>query len=160
MTADCAVKPPSTWEYRRSLHSLRTRQAAANEQMLCLTRKLEKTIAAFRASPGARDGIIVVHGDHGSRVTHHDPEQENKARLSKADLLAGYATLFAVRAPGIAPGIEKTPVAAPEVLGALTRNRFASVSGLKPGSGQIFLDGPEWQVGEQASLNHAWPRAL
>jgi hypothetical protein len=44
--------------------------------------------------------VIIVHGDHGSRITIESPTAPNSDRLSAADLVDGFSTLFAVKRPG------------------------------------------------------------
>jgi hypothetical protein len=158
-TRDCKILPPSRWEFRNSDHSLGLRQAASNEQLLCLAKRLDALIGAFRASPGGSNGIIVIHGDHGSRIANVDPKTRNRDRLTPRDMLAGYNTLFAVRAPHLRSGLDPTPSATPDILEALVRNKFASLDGVKPANHRVFLDAPGMHVGEGVSVHDAWAAA-
>ena len=63
-----------------------------------------------------RDAIVVVQGDHGSRIVRHMPVLENAARLTAQDLRDGFSTLFAVRRPGVAPGVAREPRALQQLL--------------------------------------------
>ena len=44
--------------------------------------------------------IIIVQGDHGSRIAIHKPFLENKKELTQQDFKDYYETLFAVKIPG------------------------------------------------------------
>ena len=159
MTRDCAIAEPSRWEYRRSSRPTAMREAAYRRQVSCLMRRLDKVVAAFLASPAGTNGVVIIHGDHGSRVADRDPIEANADRLSAADLMAGYSTLFAVRAPGLAPGSSGQPLATPDILKQLAGSDFASVEGIPPGDGVVHLDGPNWTVGKSTSIAKAWPGA-
>ena len=153
----CAVREPSQWHYRRSSLAIEARQAAYREQVRCLLTKLDRMIRAFESSAAGRNGVIVIHGDHGSRITGVEPVNGNRSRVTSADLMAGYSTLFAVRAAGIAAGVDPVPYPTPAILQRLTSSQFQSVDGLQPGSGQVFLDDHGWTVGEPISIAKAWP---
>lgn len=153
----CRLIPPSGWEYRRSSRPVEARTAAYQQQVGCLLERLDKLLAAFGSSPGGSNGIVVVHGDHGSRVTDVEPGEWNRGKITPRDFMAGYSTLFAVKAPGIAGGIEPDPYPTPAILKRLSDTKFTSVAGIPPGPGTVYLDGLNWTVGSPASLAEAWP---
>lgn len=156
---DCRILPPARWQYRRSASPIEAREAAYRQQVACVMRKLDRVIAAFESSPAGGNGVIIIHGDHGSRITKLDPIDADAGRLSPADLMAGYSTLFAVRAPGLPPGVEARPYATPDILKQMMASGFASVDDIRPGDGQVHLDGPNWTVGKPISIAKAWPAA-
>ena len=153
----CRLIAPSAWEYRRSSRTLAVREAAYREQVRCLLGRLDKLFAAFESSPAGGNGVIVIHGDHGSRVTEVEPGEWNRGKIKPWDFMAGYSTLFAVKAPGISSGSDPTPYPVPAILRRLSDTRFASTEGLRPGTGQVFLDNQDWTVASPASLAKAWP---
>ena len=155
--SDCTLRPPSKWAYRRFNQPIAFRRAAYREQVGCVQSHVAKIIRNFEASPAGRDGIIIVQGDHGSRITGVDPADRNRGKIGPADLMAGYSTLFAVRAPGIEPGITREQYATPAILKQLLDSKFSSLEELRPGSGLVYLDGPNWTVGSPASITTAWP---
>jgi hypothetical protein len=159
MTSTCAVAAPSQWEYRRSSRPVAARKAAYENQVRCLTRRLDQVISAFLSSPAGRDGVIIFHGDHGSRITEMDPIEPNAGKLTPADLMAGYSTLFAVRGPKLAAGLDSQPYATPDILRQLARSDFTSLDGIPVGNGEVHLDGPNWTVGKTTSISRAWPDA-
>lgn len=155
---DCRILPPGRWQYRRSARPVEAREAAYRQQAGCVMRKLDRVIAAFESSPAGRNAVIIVHGDHGSRITRKDPIEADADALKPADLMAGYSTLFAVRGPGVAAGIEPRPFATPDILGRLAASNFQSVEGIRPGDNQVHLEGPDWTVGKPFSIADAWPK--
>lgn len=156
--SDCTFLPPSRWEYRRSMTPLEGREAAYHRQLRCTLRKLDAALAAFGGSPGGRDGIVIVHGDHGSRITRVDPRPDTMGAYGDRDLIAGYSTLFAVRAPSIGPGVEAAPIAAPHLLEALARNGFRSLEGARwdGRESRIVLDDRQWRPRRQTVLPASW----
>ena len=48
--------------------------------------------------------VIVIHGDHGSMIGLHETYSLNKEKITDRDIIDNYATLFAVKIPGLAPG--------------------------------------------------------
>jgi hypothetical protein len=159
MAHDCSVIGPSRWEYRRSSSRVSDRETAYKEQVRCLMHRLDRVITAFRSTPAGKTGVIIIHGDHGSRITSYDPTDANRTKVSQADLMAGYSTLFAVASPTVERGIDRRPVAAPDILQTFAKSRFASLDALQAGSGQVYFDGPNWTVGKPASIAKAWPAA-
>jgi hypothetical protein len=156
---NCRILPPGGWQYRRSARPVEAREAAYRQQVGCVMRKLDRVIAAFEASAAGRNAVIIVHGDHGSRIARRDPIEADADELSPGDLMAGYSTLFAVRGPSLAAGIEPRPFATPSILWQLVNSNFQSVEGIRPGNGQVHLEGPEWTVGKPFSIAKAWPAA-
>jgi hypothetical protein len=43
-----------------------------------------------------KDAIIIVQGDHGSRMTDVDPFVDNLGKFGSADMIASYSALFAL----------------------------------------------------------------
>lgn len=71
------------------------------EQMQMTWTELERAFAILKAAGQWDDAIVIVHGDHGSRITEHRPAAASRRELSEADLVAGFSTLFAVKRPGV-----------------------------------------------------------
>lgn len=97
VSRDCRFMPRSKWNWRSSSSPRTKRQKAYMEQLRCVTTKVLGVVELFRASPGGRNGAIIIHGDHGSRITRIDPEHETIGKYNDEDLIAGFSTFFAVR---------------------------------------------------------------
>ncbi|HEX5613185.1 MAG TPA: hypothetical protein VFX67_11055 [Burkholderiales bacterium] len=73
-------------------------------QVRCQLSLLDRLFDAMKEAGVWDDAIVIVHGDHGSRILRLMPVAANAARLTRADLRDAYSTLFAIRAPGTAAG--------------------------------------------------------
>ena len=114
--ASCGVRPVRDWLDRDDLSvppgwintsaGRRLRYALYGEQVRCLFDKLRETLQAIPEHL-AQDAIVLVHGDHGSRITERDPKP---GVATDADYIDAYATLFAVRAPALAAGYQSDQV--------------------------------------------------
>lgn len=116
LTPECRLRDFDDWYNRKLYHddlkrvgSSRYRVEAYQryfEQTTCLLARLDDLFDAMRDRGIFEAATIIVHGDHGSRITIRDPVFENADRLSPRDLIDAYSTLFAIRAPGIAAGYD------------------------------------------------------
>jgi hypothetical protein len=80
-------------------------------QIECLYTHLDSLMAAIEAAAPAVGVMVVVQGDHGSRIVRNAATPRRASDLTERDLIDGFATLLAVRGPGIVPGIDSTVVA-------------------------------------------------
>jgi hypothetical protein len=99
--SDCSNLPWREWELRRAERKVEDRYRSYAPQVRCTLRKVDQALRAFAASPGGKRGIVIVQGDHGSRIFRVVPVTENLGRFGFEDLIAGHSTLFAIHAPGI-----------------------------------------------------------
>ena len=143
---DCEILSWENWKLRRKTGPLKERQRAYLEQLRCTTKKVSVAIDAFRKSNGGKGGIIILHGDHGSRITDVDPTAENLGRFGDAELLAGFSTLFAVQSPHIKPGYHGEPQPVAMLLKDLRASNFRGTPRTDPSRvGGIYLDDDlEW----------------
>ena len=97
------------------------------QQMLCAQKKLDALIAAI-PSALRQDAIIIVQGDHGSRISLVDPTTVARVEPSASDYADMFSTLFAVRSPSIEHGYDTrvTPITC--LLRSLVQSDFKSVS--------------------------------
>lgn len=158
LNADCTLAPTDFWLVRRDATSLARRESAYFDQLRCATAKLDTALRGFAASPGGRDGIVIVHGDHGSRITELDPIVENLGRFSDRDMISGFSTLFAVRAPGAAPGYDATVLPVATLVKALAQSDFQAVPPAKaaPATAIVTLDDAGWIPRKKHPLPRSW----
>ncbi|MDQ4087324.1 MAG: hypothetical protein M3177_04845 [Pseudomonadota bacterium] len=155
--ADCAILPPSQWEYRRSVTPLAGREEAYARQLRCAMAKLDGALRALAQSPAGDDAIVIVHGDHGSRIVASEPRSDRVGRFSEDDLVAGFSTLFVVRGPGIPTGIEPAPAAASDLLASLARSDFRNVEPpRRPLPRSVLLDDRDWIPRRRVPLPAEW----
>ena len=69
------------------------------QQITCLNRQIQGLFDAMRSSNIYDDAIIIVHGDHGSRIRITRPTLDNQNDLTSDDFLDSFSTLFAVKTP-------------------------------------------------------------
>jgi hypothetical protein len=148
LNADCSViLDSSQWQSRRLDHNISTtigtpayRQEAYVryfEQVRCVMKRLDKLFTILEKQDMLDEATILVHSDHGSRITVVDPVEVRRDRFTPLDSVDSFSALFAIRAPGIKPGYDKSLIA--------LQNLFAgTVLGVPPPAvtGQVFLEPP------------------
>ena len=114
------------------------------QQMLCAQKKVDALIAAIPPSL-RQDAIIIVQGDHGSRISLVDPTTVAKVEPSASDYADMFSTLFAVRSPSIEHGYDTrvTPITC--LLRSLAQSDFRSLSSVDSCSSPniVFFMGSE-----------------
>jgi len=117
-SADCELRTPaSDW---LEAGNVRSRGAERNteasreerytrylEQLRCTTLRLGKLFEQLRSSGHYESARIILHGDHGSRITRQKlrfDNAKNTASRPAYDYIDGFSTLFAIKGPGISAG--------------------------------------------------------
>ena len=116
LNPDCSLKPVSHWTM--PLRTMRTPDPAVVyagywDQAACTLMRVNRIVDAALAR---EDMIIVIHGDHGARIT-----EESGAEVQD-DLLM---TFVATRTPGVPGRLETTPQRLQEVTAAFYTGLFA-----------------------------------
>ncbi len=139
LTTDCGIRPPRDWLGRASVFlpgrlGLATSEAFTRalhrryyQQVGCLYRRLDRILEAVSKSPFAENFVVVLHGDHGAKIQSPLPLVDNLADLTRDRFIENYATLFAVRAPGVAPGTDQTRRAVQDLVAALADGGFTAL---------------------------------
>lgn len=86
------------------------------QQMECQQTLLRDLFGTLQSADGYADAIIVVHGDHGSRIVMHHPTPENNDHLTETDYVDGFSVLFAAKAPNLAAGYDEERTPLPKLL--------------------------------------------
>lgn len=157
----CRYLPWDDWETRKSSSSLSVRQHDYYNQVRCTMRKVASAIDAFSQSPAGQNAIIIVHGDHGSRLTNIDPMQPTVGMFSDADMIAAFSTLFAVRTASARPTYYsgRRPIA--ELLRDFAASDFRTPPEAdRPHDEQVFLDNADWKPTSRIRLPSDWQSAL
>jgi hypothetical protein len=139
--ADCQARPPSEWRQRRDRDEVdgrgdtNTRETRAIryalyfQQIRCVDRKIDALIAAI--PPSLRhDAIVIIQGDHGSRIGLVEPNDWGESAFTGSDYADFFSTLFAVRSPRIASAYDLRPASITCLLSILVKNDFESMEGL------------------------------
>ena len=106
LASDCSVTPISHWLEAGPGYPITARRENYDQQVLCNLRAVAEIVDEIDRTPAGRNAVIVVHGDHGSRIGDVEPMAENIGKAGDDALVAGFSTLFAVRAPGIPAGYD------------------------------------------------------
>ena len=116
--SDCSLRTPSFWLRRASdnvteqisnTKETRSRRYEAYlEQVECVMIQLGGIFDALRQSGTFQDALIIVQGDHGSRINIVEPLDKTAERMANSDYLDAFSTLFAVKAPGIEAGYDNS----------------------------------------------------
>ena len=77
-------------------------------QVECLYTKLDELFRRMQSSGVFDDSIIIVHGDHGSRLGLRQPRLKEQSQLTPADYADALSTLFAAKIPGKSGGYDPT----------------------------------------------------
>jgi hypothetical protein len=136
----CHTRPPTEWRTRTNGHdadvpagSNNTRESRAvryglyAQQLVCLQGKLAELMDAI---PDAlqSDAIVLVQGDHGSRISLVEAEADRTRSLAPSDYADHFSALFAVRAPGLDRGMDAQPAAVSCLLRSLVESGFRSAA--------------------------------
>ncbi len=148
--ADCELKPDiDTWKNRtlpfhrdgepiNTLNSRIERYKAYFDQIRCTQGQLQVLFDSLRAAGRYEESTIIIHGDHGSRISIWNPGITVSDRLSDRDIVDNYSTLYAIKQPGVAPAYDSTE----RSIQALFAEAFLRRP-LHPESGEIVLRGVE-----------------
>jgi hypothetical protein len=144
----CHLRSVREWEDDRDpgplpndRESRARRYGAYLEHMRCLYRKLDGMFQAWQKAAIFDQLVIVIHGDHGSKIVQRSPTVKNQETLSNSDYVDGFSTLFAIKGPRHPPGYDRR--VAPiqqllwEVVGGETGDDYSHVEQIP----YVFLQG-------------------
>ncbi len=118
--ADCSIINPMGWKDRyiyinetnpvgNTAESRKVRYQLYFDQLSCLYSKLDELFKQLKAARIYENSIIILHGDHGSRISIREPFVSNRDVLTDEDIIDGFSTLFAVKIPGKAWDYDSSP---------------------------------------------------
>jgi hypothetical protein len=125
LTSDCRVKD-ELWKRRQYDGPLQVRQDADFEQILCALRKVAAAYDAVSSSPAGHNFVMIVHGDHGSRITDAEPFANRAQVITDQQKIADFSALFVARGPGLAPGYDDARLSNAAILENLARSNFTT----------------------------------
>ena len=161
LRADCSLRDVRDWQNYDSFlaegfNSAETRRDKYRlyfAQLQCLYLRLETFMQELRANGLLENAVVLLHGDHGSRITVNHPPNTALTLITASDLVDSYATLFAVRAPGLAAGVDRTKMSIQKLFPALIASGFGPSFGSELQSG--VTDGPS-MVNLRGGPPHRW----
>jgi hypothetical protein len=140
--SECRARPPAEWRQRRDYDEVHLEAGESNtragralryslylQQLRCAHLKIDELLDAI--PPSLRDGaVVVVHGDHGSRIGLNEPNSRRESSFSATDYADFFSTLFAVRSAGIDRGYDRLATPLTCLLRTLVESDFRSVARL------------------------------
>lgn len=149
---------PLPWEARQTRSSITDRELASFEQIKCATAKVDEAINAIAKSPAGKKVIVIVHGDHGSRITNLDPNVDNVGKFGDSEMLAGFSTIFAIRMPEFSPGLDDRPATAGNLLewAMSSKQMPRGHSSLPRSDGTVVLADKRTQPRKLTKLPQSW----
>lgn len=155
---NCSLLPWHEWK-RPFSGKMSVRRHAYYAQNRCTIRKIGAALDALGRSPAGKNNVVIIHGDHGSRISQVDPKEENRGKLSDSDLIAEYSTNFAVRSPSIRPGYSSERIPVHALLKEFAASGFTKAPVPRaPRSLTVHLDGPGQTPGQRVPLPASWTR--
>ena len=137
LRSDCSVNDPRNFAQRAGEDVVPKTEADIYplywDQSACTIRTLLTALDGLKASPAGKDAIVMIHGDHGARITIG-----NEHAHDEKDMLQ---TLFAIRR-GSSPGAVNRD---PKILQDLFRQQVAQI--LAPSNKQVSQALPELRKG-------------
>ena len=123
----CKARDPQDWEMSDDDPPLPPNSDASRvrryglylQQILCIRARLQEMFDRWRQTGVYDRMLIIIQGDHGSRIWLHTPIAANKDRLVPSDYTDAFSTLFAVKAPGLEAAYDTRMVAIQDLLPAV-----------------------------------------
>jgi len=125
----CKARDPQHWEMSDDHPPLPPNSDASRarrydlylQQIQCIRVRLEQMFDRWRQRGLYERMLIIIQGDHGSRIWLHMPIAANRDRMVPADYTDGFSTLFVVKAPGVEAAYDTRTVAIQDLLPAVAR---------------------------------------
>ena len=155
LTSDCEIRPaPTKWlsssdpamaPRRNNKGSRFMRYPLYLQQLECLLQRIDDFLLALEESPQGDNIIVVVHGDHGSRLDCGPPEHKLVSKLARSDWADGFSTLFAIKHPNVPAGYDRRAIAIDEIFFSVVHDD--SIPG-----GSEWFENPEVYLEQRNSL--------
>jgi hypothetical protein len=129
---DCSPRPMSgTWlnaddpslaPRRNDDASRAARYPLYLDQLACSHARVIELLRGLTAQPWWEDAVVVLHGDHGSRIDRGPPQVPTVDGMNGQDYLDAFSTLFAVRTPVLEAGYDRRQLPLDHLLGRILRD--------------------------------------
>ena len=150
------------WEGLTTQGSLAKKRAAYYEQLGCVQQKVQAALSALSKSSANTNHVIIIHGDHGSRLTRRMGASNQEAgQFDDGDMIASFSTLFAVRTA--VPTPQYSDARAPV---SLLLREFADSQFMHPpipptpSRHLVFLADSNWKPLRRVPMPASWTKGL
>lgn len=151
LDAQCHVRPESDWLDEHGPGSAQTREQAYAAQVRCLQSKLARMMRVLDTTRAGREAIVLIHGDHGSRISPIAPYRGGP-QLSERELLMSHSTMFAIRVPGEEAGVISGTYALEDLMGDFRARDFRAAPHPQPRAPEMVLMDAQWIPRERRKL--------
>lgn len=93
------------------------------DQMFCLQSRVDTMFRILRDKGLWEQAIIIIHGDHGSRISQWPAAPITGDKVSPTDMVDVFSTIFAVKGPGIEGGYHRDLLPIDHLFSRLIRDR-------------------------------------
>ena len=135
---DCHVIPLRDWLDRFSAEVDAGVRALRNEryhnQIECFYKRLNTVLEGMKDLRQHKGPIVIVHGDHGSRITDVPHPGAVADPIPPEDYVSSYSTLLAIRHPDVPAGYDLTLLSIQELLAKFLQSNFEDLSVEQGGS--------------------------
>jgi len=77
------------------------------DQLICTNNTAQQLLENLSHKPWWNDAIVILHGDHGSRIDRGPPLVPTVEEMTAQDFMDAYATLFAIKHPEFPAGYDR-----------------------------------------------------
>lgn len=117
---DCTLLPPDKWgklyipghrdaKWIKALRAKNYRHYL--DQMACTNLRMKRLFQQLRRQGVYEETTIIIHGDHGSRITSRNPRDAFSKDISDGEIVDLYATHLAIKTPDGASGRQSASIA-------------------------------------------------
>ncbi|MFN4112957.1 MAG: hypothetical protein ACK4GD_03335 [Sphingomonadaceae bacterium] len=149
--ARCTVLAEADWLDEHGPGTPEARERAYADQVRCLQSRLARLLDRLDRTAAGREAIVIVHGDHGSRISPIAPFLGGP-ELTEREMLMSHSTLFAIRVPGEAGAQVPGTFALDELMADFRARDFAAAPRPQPTVPRILMMDPYWVPTEWRKL--------
>lgn len=125
------------------------------DQIVCLMSRLDEMFQVLMDKGLWDDAIVIIHGDHGSRISIWPPNTTTKEKMVPADYMDFFSTLFVIKAPGVAAGYNSRMLPIDHLFTRVMRDGIAPGDSLLEAKPSIYLENGKKSLVKQAMPNFA-----
>jgi hypothetical protein len=111
-------------DFHLSGSAWRMRLAQYGAQVYCVHREIARIMAAIDSTVGPNGAIVIVHGDHGSKLSPDTSRYGKLSEMNRDQLNGLFSTLLAIRRPRVPKALRQEPVPVQDLFWALVRSDF------------------------------------
>ncbi|MHA1544355.1 MAG: sulfatase-like hydrolase/transferase, partial [Alphaproteobacteria bacterium] len=114
------------------------------QQVKCANKLMGELLTRLKTLGLDKNTVLIIHGDHGSRITMIDPLFSEIEKLEARDYLDSFSTFMAVKLPGVQGQIYSESITLVELLSGLAAKNFKALPDLAPlaeSPSEVYLGG-------------------